>query len=274
MIELAPGHKMGFEVRSPILLAAGSAGLGEALHPAVDLRGVGAVVVGPLTMASRAGTPMPRAVEVIGGVLLDTGDQNRGLAATLRVAAALWEHYLAPVVVQLADSNVGVLQRMLRQLSDVEGIAGFEVLAERAVEREALWTIVDTTVRAVEQPVWVKLPIERAQVLAASALDAGASALVVGSAPRGLAMVESAAGPQAFQGGLYGPGVFPLALAALWEVASRSYGVPVIACGGIHTVDHVRQALAAGASAVQLDSVVWNEPEAVARLVDAASGMK
>ena len=59
MIDLAPGHKMGLGVANPILLGAGSVGLGDAVHPELEVEAVGGVVVGPLTWQSRAGAPPP-----------------------------------------------------------------------------------------------------------------------------------------------------------------------------------------------------------------------
>jgi dihydroorotate dehydrogenase len=56
-------------------------------------------------------------------------------------------------------------------------------------------------------------------------------------------------------GRLYGPAVFPLALAAL--LAVRRAGLPVIAGGGIYRPEQVEALLAAGASAVQVDAVLW-----------------
>lgn len=56
-------------------------------------------------------------------------------------------------------------------------------------------------------------------------------------------------------GRLYGPAVFPLALAALH--ALRPFGLPVIAGGGVYHRWQAEAMLSAGALAVQLDAVLW-----------------
>ena len=61
-------------------------------------------------------------------------------------------------------------------------------------------------------------------------------------------------------GALYGPAAFPLMLHTLYEIAALPLGCALIACGGVHTTAHVRQALAAGAHAVQFDTLLWSEP--------------
>jgi dihydroorotate dehydrogenase len=53
----------------------------------------------------------------------------------------------------------------------------------------------------------------------------------------------------------------------LAALAKRLPDAPLIAAGGIHTSDQVNAALATGARAVQLDSVVWVEPGAVGRIL-------
>ncbi len=60
--------------------------------------------------------------------------------------------------------------------------------------------------------------------------------------------------------------IFPLMLEVLLQVAAQQLPAALIACGGIHTADHVQQALAAGAQAVQIDSAVWVEPGLPGRL--------
>jgi dihydroorotate dehydrogenase len=61
-------------------------------------------------------------------------------------------------------------------------------------------------------------------------------------------------------GPIYGPGVFPQTLRLVGAVAALGLPAALIAAGGIHTAAHVEHALAAGAQAVQLDSLVWAEP--------------
>ena len=112
-------------------------------------------------------------------------------------------------------------------------------------------------------PVLVKLPLTRAPGLAHVAMEAGAAGVVVGSPPMGAAM---RADGQAVSGEMFGPGVFPMMLAALLEVNALELPGSLIACGGVHTRQQVRDCLQAGADALQLDSLVWVEPAAAMNL--------
>ncbi len=147
MLDLAPGHKQGFVVDNPVLLAAGAAGCGEAHWAELDLHSLGALVVGPVTLQSRAGAPMPRVAELPGGFLLEAGSQNRGLHATLRTFAPLWARLEIPVVVQLADSRPEALARCAERLSAVTGVGALEWRAPRNTDANAAGRAVEAIVR-------------------------------------------------------------------------------------------------------------------------------
>ena len=55
-------------------------------------------------------------------------------------------------------------------------------------------------------------------------------------------------------------------LAVLEVVRNLDLPCALIACGGIHTLEQARQALLAGADAIQIDSAIWVEPSLPARL--------
>jgi len=67
-------------------------------------------------------------------------------------------------------------------------------------------------------------------------------------------------------GRLYSPENFPIVLEAVRQVSAKNLGLPVIGAGGIFSVEDVREMLAAGALAVQLDAVLWNDPGILLRL--------
>jgi dihydroorotate dehydrogenase (NAD+) catalytic subunit len=69
-------------------------------------------------------------------------------------------------------------------------------------------------------------------------------------------------------GGLSGPAIKPLALRAVWRIAQLK-AVPVIAVGGIATLDDVMEFLVVGASAVQIGTANFYDPTASVRIADA-----
>lgn len=271
-IDLAPGHKLGLITASPVLLAAGTIGTGEALPPGLDPSQLGGAVLGPILRHPRAGSTPPRLAEAAAGFVLETGLQNRGVAATLKRHARQWPRLGCPIIVQLADSDLHALAAVVERLLDVTAISAFELLVPQRSgdERQsiqwlerALYTLTERS----DLPIWVKLPLNQATTLAPRAVDAGAVALVVGQPPIGTLAyrsptmtVDAADAPPLVRGALYGPALFPLMLTALIDLAKLKLPAALIACGGIHTVAQARQALAAGATALQIESALWIEP--------------
>lgn len=276
VIELAPNHKTGLPVANPILLAGGVIGCGDAIAPGLRTEPLGAAVVGPVLRRPLGGPVPPRVAEMSGGMVLDVGLQNRGLRAVLRRCAPSWTRLGCPVIVQIADRDVDDLRAVARGLEQARGAAGVELLVFPEADADEVALLTARLALDCDLPVWVKLPLARAADLAAPAVEAGADALVIAQPPRG-ALMRSAAETQAgaplpggiVRGGVYGPLAFPLMLSALLDVAALQLPAVLIACGGIHGWEQARQALRAGAAAVQVDSAAWIEPGLPQQLVAA-----
>ena len=258
MIELAPHHKYGLPIANPVMLAAGTVGYGEALPPGLQTAQLGAVVVGPFLRHSRAGHAPPRLAETNGGFVLDTGLQNRGVNAATKRFAPRWSELGCPVIAQIGDTQPRMAAAVAARLASEPGLLGVEVLVPRYATPQDAADLVRAVVRACDLPVLAKLPQATAMQLAPAVVDEEVAALVVGEPHLG-ASVDAASGATVI-GGLHGPLAFAPMLLSLGQLAALDLGCPLVACGGIHTLAQARQSLAAGAVALQLDSVVWVEP--------------
>jgi dihydroorotate dehydrogenase (NAD+) catalytic subunit len=68
-------------------------------------------------------------------------------------------------------------------------------------------------------------------------------------------------------GGLSGPAIKPVALRVVYEVA-QLVKIPVVAIGGVTSLDDVLDFLAVGAVAVQVGTAIFADPTLPVRLVD------
>jgi dihydroorotate dehydrogenase (NAD+) catalytic subunit len=198
-------------------------------------------------------------MNVPGGVMLRTGGANPGLDRFLRENRRSWESRGLPVIAALAAQGAGDWPAMAARLERVPGIAGVELHLNptiRAVEA------IHATRAATELPILVKLDLDEVADIAADCVVAGANCLVIARAPRGMMMVDE----RAWYGRLYAPAVKPIVLRAVAQIAEMGLQVPLVACGGVHSGKDVHDLLAAGASAVEIDSAQWVEPQAVARI--------
>jgi dihydroorotate dehydrogenase (NAD+) catalytic subunit len=105
--------------------------------------------------------------------------------------------------------------------------------------------------------------------IAQAAADGGADAVSAVNTFVGMAVDWRRRQPRLgnITGGLSGPAIKPLALRAVWKIAQMK-AVPVIAIGGIATLDDVMEFLVVGASAVQIGTANFYDPTASVRIVD------
>jgi dihydroorotate dehydrogenase (NAD+) catalytic subunit len=266
MIELAPGHKVGLLLPNPLMTAAGCFGYGPEYTGLVDISRLGAIVTNPVTLRPRRGASQPRLAETPGGFVLNTGNQNPGVRRVIQRYAGVWKRLGVPVIVHLAPDDPGALARTARALETTGVVAGLEVgLPEDVSPADAAGLV--AAAHESELPLLVKLPLARAAETAVACVEAGADALVVGAPPVGAAIHPSG---QVVTGPLYGPSLHPLALHALLAVRPL-VDVPLVGCGGVHTVEDVRAFFGVGAAAVQVDSAVFADPSVLGRLAEALS---
>ena len=284
MIDLAPRHKQGLQLQNPIMIGGGTAGYGEALHPAVDSARLGAIVVGPMLRYSSGGSSSPRIAEAASSFVLKTGWQNRGVSSALKRYATLWSRLGCPIIVQVADSQAELLEEVVERLNDAfydgASISGVELVLPMDVDEDQADLLVTTALRSTELPLLVHLPLHTAEHLAEPVVYAGADALVVGRGPKGMlfrpaAMEKRFDNPSArneaplpISGISGGPGLFPLMVEKLHQIQSQELDVPVVASGLVHSVAQAKQALSSGAAALQIGSALWVEPGLASQLLD------
>ncbi|NUM45002.1 MAG: hypothetical protein HUU38_09865 [Anaerolineales bacterium] len=227
---------------SPLWNAAGT--LGFALPKRSPFStGLGAFVTNPISWGPRTPAHGPRLVTYPGGVLLHTGLPNPGFRAVLRQFAGQWARSPLPVIVHLVAESPETVQRMVRQLEEVEGVAGIELGLPPDADPAYLTELLHAA--RGELPLIVRLsPEEDVPLPQPEVISLGA--------PRGT--LPGAEGVWV-QGRLMGPGLFPLSLHAARKWHAR--GIPFIAGGGVYHPTQAEALLAAGAAAVQLDLCLW-----------------
>ena len=245
--------KYDLEFDAPLMNAAGSLGFSLETNGAVDWNRFGAFVTHPVSLRPRQPAHPPCFFPYNGGFLLHTGFPNPGVKAVVRRHSRRWSSSPLPVLVHLLAQDPAEARRLVDALEGMVGVAGFELGLPGDIDPQAALALAQAA--AGELPVILRLPLERAFELASSAAQAvqrGEVAAISLGPPRG--MVSTPQGGLA-SGRLYGPAIFPLALAAVKSMTEL--GLPVIAAGGIYTEEQVQAMLGAGALAVQLDAVLW-----------------
>ena len=240
-------HDLAFD--PPVMNAAGCLGFTPDVHGPMDWSELGAFVTNPISLTPRTPAHGRRFAAYPGGFLLHTGYPNLGLSQIIHRYARHWSRSPLPVIVHLLARSAEEMAKMARQLENVEGVSGLEV----GIVTDASAYIVEafTQEASGELPVIMQLPMERCGDLASRVIQAGAVAVSL-APPRGIFPTQDGG---SVQGRLYGPAILPMALRAVHELTQL--GIPTIGAGGIYCQEHKNAMLAAGALAVQLDSVLW-----------------
>lgn len=263
MIELAPNHKFGLPIATPVLPAAGAFGYGGEYRDLVDYSGLGALVTNPVSLRPRRAANPPRMAVRGEHLLIHTGHPNPGLPAVLRQNRELWERLGLPVILHILAASPAEMAEMADRLAGEAVIHGIELGLDEHTSAEKALALLRSIRLNSDLPVIVRVPFSGVATLVQPLAEAGADALTLTSPPRGLLPHyddDEDAAAALMRGRLYGPALLPLLLHQLHHWIPR-LPVPVIACGGITSVEDARACLALGAVAVQLDAALWRQPE-------------
>lgn len=280
-VDLAPRCPRELRLRNPVMVASGCFGYGLEYARQIDIQRLGAIVCKGTTLRPRAGNPTPRLAETPAGLLNSIGLQNPGVEAVIAEYAPLWAEWTVPVIVNIAGETVAEYVELARRLDEVPGVAGLEVnISCPNVDQGGMAFGVDpgsaaevtrAVRRATTLPVIVKLTPNAARLadVARAVVDAGADAVSLINTVRGMVMDVAARRPvlPRGSGGLSGPAIRPIALAMVYEVAG-AVEVPVIGLGGIASANDALEFLLAGASAVQVGTACFVDPQAPLRILD------
>jgi dihydroorotate dehydrogenase (NAD+) catalytic subunit len=251
--------RQDLDFRSPWLNAAGSLGYSPPDTWAWS-EPMGAFVTNPVSLFPRTPAEERAAIPFPGGFLLHSGLPNPGLKGLL-AGARVWERSTVPLWVHIIGDTPQEIERMVRVLESQETVSAIELGIAPLAEPEQALKLARAAVG--ELPLVVNFPLTAAAESWVEKLSGlGASAVSLG-APRGLlpasGSIPSSGIPgstgKLIGGRLYGPAIFPLAMTAVR--ALRRQPLPVIAGGGVYRKADGEALLAAGAVAVQLDSVLW-----------------
>lgn len=241
--------KYDLSLYAPLMNTAGSLGFSPFGQDAIDPSKLGAFVTNPVSLRGRTPASGKRFLPFPGGFLIHTGHPNPGLNKVIRRYASHWRRSPLPIIVHLLGDNASEIAIMLARLESIEGVTGIEIGVPPDADPGLLISLVEAATG--ELPVVVRLPLDRAIDLAPYLIDLAVAATSLGP-PRG-----ALPGPDGslLHGRLYGPAIFPFALAAVKTI--HDVGIPVIGAGGVYQPQDVETMLSAGAIAVQLDSVLW-----------------
>jgi dihydroorotate dehydrogenase (NAD+) catalytic subunit len=282
----------GMPLPNPAMTASGCAANGQELHRFFDVARLGAVVTKSVMADPRAGRDTPRMAETPSGMLNSIGLQGPGIDAFAAEDLPWLGSVGARVLVSIAGGSAAEFADVARRLQAspaFEAVVGVEVnISCPNVENRGLVFAIDPGASAAvlagvrrqlpsKVPVFAKLSPDVTDIvaIAAACVDAGADGLTLINTTLGMAIDTDRMRPHlaGVTGGLSGPAIRPIAVRTIWQVRAAMLAgalpiVPIIGVGGVRTGGDALELLAAGASAIQVGTAVFNDPTAPVRVLE------
>ena len=270
----------GIRMKNPVTVASGTFGYGREYAHLVDVRALGAITVKGIRLEPWGGNPLPRHVEVPGGMVNAIGLQGPGVDGFVREHLPFLRETGVPVIVNIWGTSIDEYAEVAARLSDAEGVAGIEVNiscpsvkaggASFGTDPLAVSALVAAVRRRTRLPLIPKLApnVPSIRPFAVAAAEAGADALsLINTIPAMVIDIETRRPVLANKvGGLSGPAIHPVAVKLVWD-AAQAVRIPIVAMGGITGPEQAIEFLIAGATAVAVGTATFIDPGTVLRVI-------
>jgi dihydroorotate dehydrogenase (NAD+) catalytic subunit len=244
----------------------------DALAAPETARSLDTFVTKTVTPLPREGNAPVRIAETGGGMLNSIGLANPGIEAFLAHHLPQLAHLEVPIWVSVGGFSTSDYEFLCRAIDDRDEVAAVELnLSCPNVDEvpENVEEVVAAARAVTSKPLYAKLSPAAGDVAetARAAAGAGADGLSLVNTIRGLALDERTLTPVLARGagGLSGPALRPIALAAVYA-CHRATRLPIVGMGGVATGRDALELLAVGASDVAVGTALFSDPGAPSRI--------
>ena len=265
-------------LQNPVMPASGT--FEEELEQVIDCNRLGALVIKTFTRELRDGNPLPRVVERPGGMLNAIGIPSKGAVNFFEKVLPHYAAFAVPLVASISAPTAEGFASLAAELS-VPGVTAIEANIScpnieedgKAYAMHAATTenVTRKLRAATSLPLWLKLTPNTGNMpeVAKAAQNAGADALVIANTILAMAIDVNTFRPCLgnIMGGLSGPAIKPIILRHVYQCA-KAVTIPIIGCGGISNAEDAVEYLLAGASAVQVGTATFIQPDAMIRVIE------
>ena len=264
----------GVSFNNPLIAASGTFGFGREYNEFYPLEKLGGISCKGITLKRRDGNPPPRIAETPSGILNAVGLQNPGGDAFINDDLPWLKQQNTVVIANIAGNTVEEYCQMAEKLSETDvdmielNISCPNVKSggvQFGTSCESVGNITSEVRKYCKKPLIVKLSPNVTDIasIAQSAEANGADAISMINTLTGMKIDINTRRPiiRNNTGGLSGAAVFPVAVRMVWQV-SNAVNIPIIGMGGITTWEDAAEMLIAGATALQIGTVMFSDPYA------------
>lgn len=268
------------DFKNPLIAASGTFGFGEEYNELYDVGILGGISSKGLTLHPKDGNEGIRVWETASGMMNSVGLQNPGVEAFIdhgiaqmrrfgnvliaNMGGHSMEDYITGATM-LSNADIDMLELNISCPNVKSGGMAFGIKADVAKE------VVGEVRKVCAKPLVVKLSPNAENIvdMALACEEAGADALSLVNTFQAMAIDIHKRKPvfNNVYAGLSGAAIKPIALRMVHSVCKQVH-VPVIGIGGIYTAEDVVEFVMAGAAAVQIGTVNFNNPLAGADILN------
>lgn len=266
-------------LNNPVMTASGTFGYGLEFQDLVPLNEIGAIIVKGTTLEPRQGNSYPRMAETASGMLNCVGLQNKGVdyfcnhiypeikdidtRFIVNVSGSSPENYAACAARIDALDRIPAIELNISCPNVKDGGMAFGVTCEGAA------SVVRAVRRSYHKTLIVKLSPNVTHIadIACACEVEGADAVSLINTLMGMSIDIEHRRPRLSigTGGLSGPAVKPVAVRMVHEVYQAVH-IPVIGLGGIMTAEDAIEFMMAGASAVEIGTANFIDPQVTVKV--------
>lgn len=272
----------GVEFSNPLIAASGTFGFGREYAEFYPLSALGGVSSKGITL-KRAGNPAPRIAEAPGGMLNAVGLQNPGVDHFIREDLPWLRGQGTRIIANIAGNTPEDYCAMAEKLNDtdvdmIELNISCPNVKQGGVQFGTTCAGVSGITKAVrahcKKPLMVKLSPNVTDIseMALAAESEGADAVSMINTLTGMRIDIRTRRPIIHNntGGFSGPALLPIAVRMVWQTYQK-VKIPIVGLGGISTWQDAVEMLLAGATALQIGTVLFTDPYAPVKIAEGLS---
>ena len=269
------------ELKNPVLTASGTFGYGEEFDDFIDINRLGGIIVKGTTALKREGNPYPRMAETASGMLNAVGLQNKGVDNFISDIYPGIKNYKTNIIVNVSGSTISEYVEVSEKINELQNIPAIELNISCPNIKEggmafgtscqAASEVIKAVRKVYKKTLIVKLSPNVTDIseIAIAAENSGADSVSLINTLLGMAIDAEKRKPilSTITGGLSGPAIKPIALRMVWQVA-KVVKIPVIGLGGIMNAADAIEFILAGATAIQIGTANFIDPQISVKIVD------
>ena len=272
----------GIELSNPVIPASGTFGYGYEYAELYDINELGTFSFKGTTKDARFGNPTPRIAECTAGMINAVGLQNPGVEKVIsQELPKLSKCFHKPVMANVSGFSVADYAYTCEKLDKEEQVGWLEVNVSCpnvhgggmsfGTQPEAAAEVTRAVKAVTTKPVIIKLSPNVTDIvsIARACESAGADGISLINTMLGMRIDLRRRKPVIANtmGGYSGPGIFPVAVRMVYQVA-KAVNIPVIGMGGVGSAEDVIEMMMAGATAVEVGAANLVDPWACKTIIE------